>query len=77
MYKRQLAETQKKTFRFTSIKGAVVGENAIVGQWVRVEEGCIIGDHVIIDDDVTMVNDVQICPPKDVRESVLESGTIM
>lgn len=63
--------------KFTSIKGAVVGENAIVGQWVRIEEGCIVGDHVVIDDDVTLVNDVQICPSKEVRESVLESGTIM
>ena len=63
--------------RFASIKGAVVGENAIVGQWVKVEEGCIIGDHVVIDDDVTMVNGVQVCPSKEVRESVLEPGTIM
>ena len=54
-----------------------MGENAIVGQWVRVEEGCIIGDHVVIDDDVTMVNGVQVCPSKEVRESVLEPGTIM
>jgi len=62
---------------FTSIKGAIVGENAILGRWVKVEEGCIIGDHAMILDNVTLTQGVSVCPSKEVSESVLKPIRLM
>ncbi len=62
---------------YASIKGGIVGEGAIVGRWVKVEEGCILGDHVMINDNVTLTKDVKICHSKEVNESILQPATIM
>ena len=62
---------------YTSIKGGIVGEGAIIGRWVKVEEGCIIGDHVMINDNVTLTKNVKICHSKEVSESILQPSTIM
>ena len=62
---------------FTSIRGAIVGEGAIVGRWVKIEEGCIVGDHAIIHDNVTLTRGVEICPFKEVEGSILEPGKVM
>jgi NDP-sugar pyrophosphorylase family protein len=62
---------------YTSITGGIIGEGAIIGRWVKVEEGCIVGDHVMINDNVTLTKNVKICHSKEVSESVLQSTTIM
>jgi NDP-sugar pyrophosphorylase family protein len=62
---------------FTSINGAIIGESAVVGDWVKVEDQCIIGDHVLIDDNVTLTQKVQVCPSKEVEASILQPSTIM
>lgn len=62
---------------FSSIRGAIVGEGAIVGRWVKMEEGCIIGDHAIIHDNVTLTKNVEVCPFREVSSSVLEPGKVM
>lgn len=62
---------------FASIRGAIVGEGAIIGRWVKIEEGCIVGDHAIIHDNVTLTKNVEICPFKEVSSSVLEPGKVM
>ncbi|KPV62320.1 MAG: Bifunctional protein GlmU [Candidatus Bathyarchaeota archaeon BA1] len=62
---------------FTSIRGAIIGENAIVGRWVKIEERCIVGDHALIQDNVTLTKGVTVCPSKEVSESVLTPKCLM
>jgi NDP-sugar pyrophosphorylase family protein len=61
----------------TSIRGAIIGEGAIIGQWVKIENGVIVGDHAIIYDNVTLTQEVTVCPSKEVDESVLEPRQVM
>ncbi len=56
---------------FSSINGAIIGENVIVGEKVKIGKGCIIGDHAKIKDNIALVENVSICPAKEVSESVL------
>jgi mannose-1-phosphate guanylyltransferase len=60
----------------TSIKNAIIGESAILGRWVKIEEGCIVGDRVIINDDVTLAQ-VKVCPSKEVEGSIIQPQTVM
>jgi len=62
---------------FTSIKGAIVGEATIVGQWVKIEDQCIVGDYVNILDNVTLTKKVKICHSKEVDSSILDPGAVM
>ncbi|MEM2920922.1 MAG: NDP-sugar synthase [Candidatus Bathyarchaeia archaeon] len=61
----------------TSIKSAIIGEGAIIGRWVKIENDCIVGDHAVIDDNVTLVPNVKICPSKQVSDSILQASTVM
>lgn len=60
----------------TSIKNAIIGESAILGRWVKIEDGCIVGDHVVINDDATLAQ-VKICPSKEVNESIMKPSIVM
>jgi len=62
---------------FTSVRGAIIGEGAIVGQWVKIESQVIVGDHAVIYDNVTLTQEVSVCPSKEVDESVLEPRQVM
>jgi len=62
---------------FTSIKGAIIGEAAMIGSLVKIESGCLIGDHAMIRDKVTLTRDVKVCPWKEVTESVLTPKCLM
>ncbi len=62
---------------FTSIRGAIIGEGAMIGRWVKIEDGCIIGDYAMILDNVTLTQGVSICPSKEVSESVLTPTRLM
>lgn len=55
---------------FASIRGAIIGEEAVIGRRAKINEGCIIGDHAIIRDNVTLTRGVTVCPFKEVTESV-------
>ncbi len=61
----------------TSIRNAIIGEAAIVGNWVKIESDCIVGDHATIFDNVTLTKGVTVCPWNEVRESVLTPGQLM
>lgn len=61
----------------SSIKNAIIGENATVERWVKVERGSLIGDYVTLCDGVTITGGVTICPSKRVEESILESRKVM
>ncbi len=62
---------------FTSIKGAIIGEASMIGRWVKIESGCIVGDHAVIHDNVTLTQGVSVCPSKEVKESVLTPKCLM
>ncbi|MDH5783455.1 MAG: hypothetical protein OEZ35_07325, partial [Candidatus Bathyarchaeota archaeon] len=62
---------------FSSIKGAIIGEASIIGRWVKIESGCIVGDHAMIQDNVTLTQGVSVCPSKEVTESVLTPKCLM
>ncbi len=62
---------------FTSIKGAIIGEASLIGRRVKVESGCIVGDHAMIQDQVTLTQGVIVCPSKEVTESVLTPKCLM
>ncbi|MBS7638724.1 NDP-sugar synthase [Candidatus Bathyarchaeota archaeon] len=61
----------------TSIRNAIVGENATIERWVKIESGSLIGDYAEIADGVTITHDVTICPSKRVEESILEIHQVM
>jgi mannose-1-phosphate guanylyltransferase len=62
---------------FASIKGAIIGEASTIGRWVKIENGCIVGDHAMIQDNVTLTQGVTVCPSKEVKESVLTPKCLM
>jgi mannose-1-phosphate guanylyltransferase len=62
---------------FSSLKGAIIGEAAIIGNWVKIEDNCIVGDHAMIHDNVTLTKGVSVCPQKEVAESVLSPKCLM
>jgi len=61
----------------TSIRNAIIGEAAIIGNWVKIESDCLVGDHATICDNVTLTKGVTVCPWKEVRESVLTPERLM
>jgi mannose-1-phosphate guanylyltransferase len=62
---------------YSSVKNAIIGENATLERWVKVESNSLIGDYVTIIDGVTITKGVTICPSKTVSESILEPQQIM
>jgi len=62
---------------FSSINGAIIGGDVIIGRKVKIDKGCIIGDHVKMKDNVSLAKGVSICPAKEVSESVLTSKCIV
>jgi len=62
---------------YSSVKNAIIGENAILERWVKVESGSLVGDYSVIRDGVTITDGVSICPSKEVTESILERRQVM
>jgi mannose-1-phosphate guanylyltransferase len=62
---------------YSSIRGTIVGEAAIIGSRVKIENGCLIGDHTLIHDGLTLAQGVTVCPFKEVTENVLEPTCVM
>jgi len=62
---------------FTSIKGAVIGEDVRIGRRVKIENVCLVGDHSVIEDNVTLTRGVTVCPSRVVSESVLTPRCLM
>jgi len=62
---------------FSSINGAIIGENVIIGKGVKIGEKCILGDHVRIRDNILLAKEVSVCPAREVSESVLTSKCIV
>jgi NDP-sugar pyrophosphorylase family protein len=62
---------------YSSVKGAIIGENAVIERWVKVESGSLVGDYAQIADGVTITEGVTICPSKTVEESILVRKQVM
>jgi mannose-1-phosphate guanylyltransferase len=62
---------------FTSIKDAIIGEASTIGKRVKIESGCLIGDYVTVQDNITLTQNVSVCPHKEVTESVLTPKCLM
>jgi len=43
---------------------------------VKIGKGCVIGDHVIIHNNITIKNSVNICPHKEVNKNINRSGIV-
>jgi len=62
---------------FTSVKGAIIGEDVIIGSRVKVGHGCMIGDHAVIQNNVTLARGVTVCPSRVVSKSVFAPRCLM
>lgn len=62
---------------YSSVRNAIIGENAVLERWVKVESGSLIGDYAVIEDGVTITENVSICPSETIRESILEPRQVM
>jgi NDP-sugar pyrophosphorylase family protein len=51
---------------FAWINGAIIGEEAVIGENVRINKGCIIGDHAKILKGVKLRPETVVCPAKEV-----------
>ncbi len=62
---------------YSSVKGAIIGENVVIERWVKVESGSLVGDYAQITDGVTITEGVTICPSKTIEESILVPKQVM
>jgi len=56
---------------FASINGAIIGEGVFIGKNVKIDKGCVLGDHVKMMDNTVLSEKVWVCPGREVSESVL------
>jgi len=61
---------------FSSVNGTIIGEGVTIGREVKIEKGCIIGDHARIKDGASLAQRVSVCPATEVSKSVLTSSRI-
>ncbi|MCW4050245.1 MAG: NDP-sugar synthase [Candidatus Bathyarchaeota archaeon] len=62
---------------YSSVRNAIIGENAVLAKWVKVESGSLIGDYAQIMDSVTITEGVSICPSTTIEESILQPKLVM
>lgn len=58
------------------LSSCIIGWRCIVGRWVRCENITVLGEDVIVKDEV-FVNGGQVLPHKSISESVPEPSIIM
>lgn len=59
------------------IINSIVGEKSFIGKWVRMEEGTVIGDEVIVNDEIYIARNTVILPFKELTLSVSEEGRVI
>lgn len=57
---------------YATLKGAIVGEGARIGSYVKIGEGCIVSDHARIKENLHVTNGAAICPAKEISENILK-----
>ncbi|KAJ9597225.1 hypothetical protein L9F63_011899 [Diploptera punctata] len=58
------------------LDGCIIGWNSVVGQWVRMENTTVLGEDVIVKDEI-YINGGQVLPHKSIAASVPEPQIIM
>lgn len=61
---------------YASINNSIIGEGAVIGKRVRIENGCVIGDRVKVKDDVFLTK-ISVCPAKEVSADTETCGCII
>lgn len=59
------------------IAGSVVGERTYIGKWVRIMPGSVLGDEIVIDDEVLIARNTVILPYKEIRSSIEKEGEVV
>ncbi len=59
------------------INGSVIGERTYMGKWVRVMEGSVLGDEIVIEDEVFIARNTVILPYKEIRGSINREGEVI
>jgi mannose-1-phosphate guanylyltransferase len=54
---------------FAVVEGALIGEGARIGQCVKLQNGCVIGDHARVKENLTLSAKAHVCPAKEVSEN--------
>ncbi|KAL4447628.1 hypothetical protein ABPG75_004847 [Micractinium tetrahymenae] len=61
---------------YARVADSIIGWSSKVGSWARIENKAVIGEDVFIKDEVYL-NGAIVLPHKDIKESILEPGTII
>ncbi|KAL6783718.1 GMP1 [Auxenochlorella protothecoides x Auxenochlorella symbiontica] len=61
---------------YARVSDSIVGWGSSVGSWARVDNKAVIGEDVVIRDEIYM-NGAIVLPHKEIKESVLDPGTII
>ncbi len=59
------------------VSRSVIGERTYMGRWVRVMEGCVLGDEIVIEDEVLIAKNVVILPYKEITQSISKEGAVV
>jgi mannose-1-phosphate guanylyltransferase len=65
-----------KVKNYSRIADSIVGWGCSVGRWARVDNKAVLGEDVFVGDEI-FLNGAIVLPHKDLKESVLEPGTII
>lgn len=65
-----------KVKNYARVADSIVGWGSSVGQWARIDNKAVIGEDVFMGDEIYL-NGAIVLPHKDLKESVLEPGTII
>lgn len=58
------------------VSGAIVGQGVFIGENAKVSERCVLGDLSVVKNGVTLAPGCNVCPGKEVDESILDAGRI-
>lgn len=59
------------------IDTSLIGERSLIGKWVRIEAGSVIGDEVVIRDEVLIPKNTIILPYKEIDSSIEKEGGVI
>lgn len=65
-----------KVKSYARVADSIVGWGSSVGQWARIDNKSVIGEDVFMGDEIYL-NGAVVLPHKDIKDSVLEAGTII
>ncbi|VDK82327.1 unnamed protein product [Litomosoides sigmodontis] len=58
------------------VNGSIIGRNCVIGRWVRMDNTCVIGDDVTVEDELYL-NGARVLPHKAISVSALKPHIIM